>query len=106
MIPCPARLFYSAPYVLITESGSKWLLFCNAMIAICYLKNGHVTRIVVNHKFKIQWNPGNTTVVIIQVAEVLFINTTALSATRLLTFARRGANCCRGRDQLGPFVAL
>jgi hypothetical protein len=23
----------------------------------------------------------------------------------LLTFARRGANCCHGRDQLGPLVA-
>jgi hypothetical protein len=36
---------------------------------------------------------------------MLIVNT-AFSATRLLTFAWQGANCCRGRDQLGPLVAL
>jgi hypothetical protein len=41
----------------------------------------------------------------IRVAEVLIINT-AFSATRLVAFALRGANCCRGRYQLGPLVAL
>jgi hypothetical protein len=44
-------------------------------------------------------------VVIIRVAKVLIINTSFL-AMRLLTFAWRGANCCRGHDQLGPLVAL
>jgi hypothetical protein len=44
-------------------------------------------------------------VVIIRVDEVLIINA-AFSTTRLVTFARRGANCCRGRDQLGPLVGL
>jgi hypothetical protein len=37
-----------------------------------------------------------------RVAEVLIINA-AFSAMRLVTFAQRGADCCRGRDQLRPF---
>jgi hypothetical protein len=52
-------------------------------------------------QFTFSWFP----VVIIRVAEVLIINT-AFSATRLVTFAQRGANCCRGHDQLGPLVTL
>jgi hypothetical protein len=40
--------------------------------------------------------------VIIRVAEVLIIKSSIL-ATRLVTFARQGANCCHGRYQLGPF---
>jgi hypothetical protein len=44
-------------------------------------------------------------VVIIRVAKVLIINA-VFSAMRLVTFTQRGVNCCRGRYQLGPSVAL
>jgi hypothetical protein len=64
-------------------------------------KNACITVKKLAIQFTFSWFP----VVIIRVAEVLIINA-AFSATRWVTFAWRGANCCRGRYQLGPLVVL